>query len=823
MPDHGRYRAITQLASGGMGEVFLAEDASPAPGAPAVVAIKRVAASVASDPELLRSFRHEAQLLKVLSHRHIVRVVDVGEDEQGSFVAMELVEGPSLRLMLQRLAERGQRLPAALALDIAAQVGDALAFAYYARGPDNLPLRIIHRDVSPRNILISHAGEAKLIDFGIAQSLRQAPVPSAGARGKVGYLSPEQLASEPLNARSNLFSLGIVLCEMLSGQHPFERASAEELAAAIRRDAPHLPSASVPELGVCDPLLLRLLAKRPSDRFADGLEVAKELAKLRGQVQSPPERLGELVCSLFEVGAGERRALKASSAAPRASGKPLSPRPAPSRLSRRDTLRFFPPVDGQSLPETATDPQFPWIEPSSTPQGPSSARPSAAAPTAAVRIFLPGSAAGHGPLSSASALAPAHVGSAGQALGHAVVRFFARNLRVPGERQEAPPAKREPTRPAVIQRFPPRKAQAKAAVTRVAPAEGASKAATPPPAPVADGLSQALPPAKPAASSPSAPAAEEASPLRAPEAQDAATRSAEPAPAPVAGPAEAPSPSAPASPPAAALEPTAQCAQEPEPALATAPAQSPATPPEASGEAPASLSVESPAGSIAPLAAVSPSAEASAAPAPSAQRAQPLEGTSRARAARNRGWRAAALLALAAGLALAATAALRGKASRLAVTLERASEPPHAPPPELAAAQPAERAELRPAALALEAPSTEAAPPQLAPAKARADEIAPAKAPADELPLRRASTLRAKQVEAHKLHKAPVRRDESSPRLGQAEPVSRVQSPSPEARKPEVRKPTFSLAVSGPTAPCGAPSRGAHSSRCWRPRASQSR
>jgi serine/threonine protein kinase len=391
----GHYRAIKQLAAGGMGEVFLAEDSAPPRGAPSVVAIKRVAAAVASDPERLELFRHEAHLLTSLAHRHIVRVYEVGEDDQGCFVAMEFVEGPSLRHLLQRLAERGRRLPPAVALEIAAQVGDALAFAYYSRGPDGAPLRIIHRDVSPRNILVSHAGEAKLIDFGIAQSLRQPPGPGPGVIGKVGYLSPEQLAGEPLNARSDLFSLGIVVCEMLSGRHPFERGSAEELAQAIRCGAPVLPSASAPELAICDAVLLRLLAKRPSDRFVDGLEAAKELGNLRAQIPRSAERLGELVRDLFDVqlqselespGNGQ------GAAPPSAPGTPASPDSAaplraPVPVSHSRTLRLFP-LEGHSLPETVTDPQFPWVAPGGPSRGPSST----AAPEAAVHIFVPGQA-----------------------------------------------------------------------------------------------------------------------------------------------------------------------------------------------------------------------------------------------------------------------------------------------------------------------------------------------------------------------------------------------------------------------------------------------
>jgi serine/threonine protein kinase len=483
----GRYRAIKQLAAGGMGEVFLAEDSTPPQGAPSIVAIKRVAAAVASDPERLGLFRHEAHLLTNLAHRHIVRVYEVGEDDHGCFVTMELVEGPSLRHLLDRLAERGRRLPPAVALEIAAQVGDALAYAYYSRGPDGAPLRIIHRDVSPRNILVSRAGEAKLIDFGIAQSLRQPPGPGPGVIGKVGYRSPEQLAGEPLNARSDLFSLGIVVCEMLSGRHPFERGSAEELAQSIRCGAPLLPSASAPELAICDPVLLRMLAKRPSDRFIDGLEAAKELGNLRAQVPKSAERLGDLVRDLFDVqlrteveslGDGQGAAPPGVPGIP-ASDDSAAPLEAPVPASRHRTLRLFP-LERHSLPETGADPQFSSAAPDVYSRG----RSSAAAPEAAVHIFVPGQAdRGPGFLLGARPTRPLAVGAANAASEAAEpatapsarmvpVQFFRPGSKPPPEPPSStrtqPPAESGPsatasnpstgpagkTPPAVIWRFP---------------------------------------------------------------------------------------------------------------------------------------------------------------------------------------------------------------------------------------------------------------------------------------------------------------------------------------------------------------------------------
>ncbi len=293
----GRYRLLKRLASGGMGEVYLAAQTG-AQGFQKFVALKRVAASAAADPEIISLFLDEARLVATLSHRAIVQVYDLGQDEQGFFVAMEFVQGPSIRALLDRLAAQKQPLAPGLALDIAAQVGDALASAYYSRAPDGTPLRIIHRDVSPRNILVSVTGDVKLIDFGIAQSMRQ--VGNSGSlTGKLAYMSPEQLRSEPLNARSDLFSLGIVLCEMLGGENPFARADPKDMILAIQREDPVLPSKRNPSLAPCDGVLRRLLAKLPSERFADGIELAEALAEVRAHFPKPPKRLGAVVSDLF--------------------------------------------------------------------------------------------------------------------------------------------------------------------------------------------------------------------------------------------------------------------------------------------------------------------------------------------------------------------------------------------------------------------------------------------------------------------------------------------------------------------------------------------
>lgn len=295
----GRYRILRRLAAGAMGEVYLVAQTGPE-GFSRLVALKRMLPTVTSEHELVRHFLDEARLVATLSHRNIAQILDFGRDDAGYFVAMEFVQGPSVYALLDRLQSRGQRMAPALAVDIAAQVADALGYASAARGPDGSPLNIVHRDVSPHNILVSLSGDVKLIDFGVAKSAQQRHATQAGIiKGKLGYMSPEQSRGEPVDGRSDLFSLGIVLCEMLSGQNPFGRSDLVQTVVNIQTGEPRLPSADDPSLAVCDPVLRRLLAKPPSERYANGAELFEELSTLRGSLPRPPARLGPLVSEFF--------------------------------------------------------------------------------------------------------------------------------------------------------------------------------------------------------------------------------------------------------------------------------------------------------------------------------------------------------------------------------------------------------------------------------------------------------------------------------------------------------------------------------------------
>jgi serine/threonine-protein kinase len=297
----GRYQLLRKLATGGMGEVFLATQNGPE-GFEKVVALKRMLPQLIAKLGSQQIFLDEARLAAHLTHRNICQILDLGVDDEGFFVVMEFVNGHSVLSLLERLQELRETLPAYHAIDVAAQVADALAYAYSARGLDGKPLHIIHRDVSPHNVLLSVTGDVKLIDFGIAKSTQQQQVTEHGiVKGKLAYLSPEQSRRDTLDNRSDLFSLGIVLYEMVSGRHPFEREDLTSVVHAIRSE-PVVPLAELnPAWAALDPVVSRLLAKRPEERYADAHEAAEALMAVRNEMPYPKQRLGRFIAERFKA------------------------------------------------------------------------------------------------------------------------------------------------------------------------------------------------------------------------------------------------------------------------------------------------------------------------------------------------------------------------------------------------------------------------------------------------------------------------------------------------------------------------------------------
>ncbi|MEO6954978.1 MAG: serine/threonine-protein kinase [Polyangia bacterium] len=219
----GRWQLLERIAVGGMAEIFKAKQ-SGAHGFEKTVVIKRILPNLASDPEFLAMFVDEAKLQCALEHPKIVQVFEFGEVDGQYFIAMEYVDGMDSLGLLRACAHRRQRLPVRLAVHIAAETLDALAYAHDKRGADGRPLGLVHRDISPSNILLARRGDVKLGDFGIAHAAereRQSKTQAGTLKGKYGYMAPEQVIGGALDARADIFAVGIVLAEMLMGRRLF--------------------------------------------------------------------------------------------------------------------------------------------------------------------------------------------------------------------------------------------------------------------------------------------------------------------------------------------------------------------------------------------------------------------------------------------------------------------------------------------------------------------------------------------------------------------------------------------------------------------------
>ncbi|HUZ29604.1 MAG TPA: protein kinase, partial [Solirubrobacteraceae bacterium] len=260
---NGRYRLQARIGSGGMSTVYRAQDET----LQRVVAVKLMNREVASDSDQLERFRREARAVAQLSHPHIVGVIDAGEDEGRPYIVFECVAGETLKERIRRAG----RLPAAEAVAYAIEIARALGAAH-AR-------HIVHRDVKPQNVLIDEEGSAKVTDFGIARSLDEEGLTDDGrVLGTTDYVAPEQALGRPVTGQSDLYSLGVVLYEMLTGEVPFKGDNQVAVAMKhVREQLPDLQSKR-PEISAALAAVVdRATAKRPEDRYANDAELIADL------------------------------------------------------------------------------------------------------------------------------------------------------------------------------------------------------------------------------------------------------------------------------------------------------------------------------------------------------------------------------------------------------------------------------------------------------------------------------------------------------------------------------------------------------------------
>jgi len=362
----GRYQLNERLAMGGMAELFKAQ-VSGAHGFQKQVVIKRILPHLAADDHYNRMFIDEAKITARLSHPKIAQTLELGKFNGQLYIAMEFVDGLDLLAILRESAHRRTRVPQHLTVYMIQEMLDGLDFAHQQTDADGDPLNIVHRDISPSNVLVSLRGDVKLVDFGIAQATEREQETKAGTlKGKYGYMSPEQVVGAEIDSRSDLFSTGVVLTEMLMGRRLFTAANDLDVLLMVRDvDLSRFERYG----GFLDDsvrqIVLRSLQKDPEDRFQTAGEFREALAEWlfeqRQRVSS--KDVASLVNELYSDAWERRRkkaeeeALAAPPAAPGAAAAPAAPAaPAESPVEPAAAGESSVPVSLSGIPAGAGDP-----------------------------------------------------------------------------------------------------------------------------------------------------------------------------------------------------------------------------------------------------------------------------------------------------------------------------------------------------------------------------------------------------------------------------------------------------------------------------------
>src|SRR6188474_912443 len=280
MAAHGRYTILGKLADGGMAEIFLAIQHG-AEGFEKPIVLKRILTPYSADPQFRNMMLDEAHISMSLQHSNIAQVLDLGVAGGRYFLALELVDGWDLERILQRAHAAGIVWPAALSLYVVACVCRALAYAH-AKSRDGKPLGIVHRDISPNNVLISDQGEIKLTDFGIAKAQRNREQTAAGViKGKVAYMSPEQALGQSIDRRSDIFSVGSMLYRMVTEKLPFEAGDDMESLLRVQKAQFSPPEQVKPTVGPgIASIINRALRFLPKERYQTADEMLADVERV---------------------------------------------------------------------------------------------------------------------------------------------------------------------------------------------------------------------------------------------------------------------------------------------------------------------------------------------------------------------------------------------------------------------------------------------------------------------------------------------------------------------------------------------------------------
>ncbi|MBO6935188.1 MAG: serine/threonine protein kinase [Deltaproteobacteria bacterium] len=305
-----QFATVCQLARGGMGRVEIAVRRGEG-SFERLYAVKRLHSSHRTDPAYRSMFIDEARIAGAIQHSNVVSVLDVGEDERGPFLVMEYVDGVPLSKVVRHHAQRDELLPVQLCAAIGAQAAAGLHAAHVVRGRSGEPLGIVHRDLTPQNVLVGYDGTVRVTDFGVAKAANRLTHTATGVlKGKFGYMSPEQLRYEEIDPRSDLFSLGVVLYELLACRRLYGAEDNQSAARMILNDPPpdldDVRRDAPPELVA---LLFELLAKDRDLRPASATDVASRLKGVvdRLRVEEGPIELADYMQRVFRASRKARR------------------------------------------------------------------------------------------------------------------------------------------------------------------------------------------------------------------------------------------------------------------------------------------------------------------------------------------------------------------------------------------------------------------------------------------------------------------------------------------------------------------------------------
>lgn len=350
---HGKYTLLRKLRSSGMAEIWLARQHGTEGFAKDVV-IKRILPHLAEEEKLVTMFLDEARIAANLNHPNVVQIFDLGSDGIDYFIAMEYIKGFDLEQIADQLRERQLPFPYEYACRIVADTSLGLAYAHDCKSSDGAPLKVVHRDVSPQNVLVSESGVVKLIDFGIAKAQTSSTRTQHGhTKGKICYMSPEQMMARPLDRRSDIFSTGVVLYELICGHKPFEGENLLACFHQLMKQGIEPPSVYRPDIPEeLENIIMKALERDREERYPTAAALRHDIERflILGGYTVGPEHLADFLRWLFADPEGTQFAMNLSTTFK------VGAAPPPKKVTPARKATPSRPLDPASVEATFDDP-----------------------------------------------------------------------------------------------------------------------------------------------------------------------------------------------------------------------------------------------------------------------------------------------------------------------------------------------------------------------------------------------------------------------------------------------------------------------------------